>query len=124
MDAVHAEQQPIQHGGGATGRADSGRGLKKSVIGVLGMVIMVMAVTAPLTALSVNFALNFALGAGAGTVGVIVIVALVLLIFTSGYVAIARKVVRSGAYYAYIDYGLGRATGAAAALIAAIIYNA
>ncbi|MET8828156.1 APC family permease [Streptomyces sp. NPDC004610] len=102
----------------------AGKSLRRGAIGVPGMLFMVMAATAPLTALSSNFTLTFALGAGTGTVGVIIVVAALLAVYTAGYLAMARTVVDSGAYYAYIGYGLGRVVGAASAMVAAVLYNA
>ncbi|MET8830468.1 APC family permease [Streptomyces sp. NPDC004610] len=102
----------------------SGKTLTRGAVGVPGMLFMVLAATAPLTALSANFTLTFALGAGVGTVGVIIVVAALLAIYTVGYLAMARTVVNSGAYYAYIEHGLGKVAGAASAMVATVQYNA
>lgn len=98
--------------------------LRRGSIGVPGMVFMVVAATAPLTAMASNLSLSLGLGSGVGTLGWLVAVGALLAVFTSGYVALGRKVVSAGAYHAYISYGLGPAAGAAAALVAAIAYNA
>lgn len=42
----------------------------------------------------------------------------------AGYVVLSRAVVNTGAYYAYVAFGLGRRAGAATAFIATIAYNA
>lgn len=97
--------------------------LRRGSIGVTGMVFMVVAATAPLTALASNFALSIGAGAGAGTLGWIVVVALLLFVFTSGYVVLSRHVVNAGAYSAFLGLGLGRSVGAATAFIAGIAYN-
>lgn len=100
-----------------------GRRLRQGSIGVGGMVFMVVAATAPLTALASNFALSIGAGAGTGTLGWILVVAVLLLVFASGYVVLSRHVVNAGAYSAFLGYGLGRSVGAATAFIAGISYN-
>lgn len=103
---------------------DSGRGtLRRGAIGVWGMVFMVVAATAPLTAMSSNFSLSLGLGAGVGTLGWVVALGLLLLVFTAGYLALARTVVSAGAYQAYVAHGLGAPAGTAIAFIAWIAYN-
>jgi amino acid transporter len=103
--------------------ANDARTLRVGAIGVAGMVFMVIAATAPLTAMASNISLNLGIGAGVGTLGWLVAVGAVLAVFTSGYVVLSRHVVNAGAYYAYIGYGLGRTTGSASAFIAGIAYN-
>lgn len=107
--------------GGQTGTG--ARRLRQGSIGVRGMVFMVVAATAPLTALASNFALSIGSGAGIGTLGWILVVAALLFVFTSGYVVLSRHVVNAGAYSAFLGFGLGRSAGAAAAFIAGIAYN-
>lgn len=107
----------------ASTETPSDRGLRRGSIGVPGMVFMVVAATAPLTAMASNLSLSLGFGAGEGTLGWIVLIGLLLLVFTSGYVALARTVVSAGAYHAYISHGLGAAAGSAAAFVAGIAYN-
>ncbi|MBA4025515.1 MAG: amino acid permease [Gordonia sp.] len=97
--------------------------LRRGTIGVPGMLFMVVAATAPLTALASNFALSIAAGAGVGTLGWILVVGALLFLFTAGYVVMSRHVVNAAAYFAFLGYGLGRTVGAATAFIAAIAYN-
>ncbi len=97
--------------------------LKPGRIGVLGMILMVVAATAPLTAMASNFAISVAIGAGEGTLGLLVIVAAVFTVFTAGYVVLSRHVVSAGAFYEFIAFGLGRRIGSGAAFIAALLYN-
>lgn len=106
-------------------RADSAATgpLRTGVIGVPGMVFMVVAAAAPLTAMASNLSLSLGIGSGVGTLGWIVVVGALLAVFTSGYVALGQRVVSAGAYHAYVTYGLGRAPGAAVAYVALIAYN-
>ncbi|WP_033290452.1 APC family permease [Amycolatopsis jejuensis] len=98
-------------------------GLRQNSVGVAGMVFMVVAATAPLTAMASNLSLSLGLGVGSGTLGWLLIVGVLLAVFTTGYVALSRRVVNAGAYYAFIGFGLGRSAGSAAAFIAGIAYN-
>lgn len=49
-------------------------------------------------------------------------VGLVLALFSVGYVAMARQIRNSGAFYAFIRFGLGRPLGVSAALVALLAY--
>ncbi len=100
------------------------RRLRPNGVGFWGMIYAVVAVTAPLTAIASNMTLSIALGPGAGTVGMIVLVTVVLWLFSVGYVRLSRQVVNAGAYFAYITYGLGRRAGSASAMVATLLYNA
>src|SRR4051812_46048415 len=51
------------------------------------------------------------------------VVAVVLGIFAVGYVAMARRIPNSGAFYAFISQGLGKPAGVGAALVAVAAYN-
>lgn len=99
------------------------QGLRRNSVGVAGMVLLVIAVTAPLTAVASNLSVSLAIGNGLGTMWMIVLTAVIFAFFSAGYVAISRQTVNSGAYYAYIGYGLGRRAGAAAAMMAIVGYN-
>ena len=52
------------------------------------------------------------------------VLAVALLLFTVGYVAMARYVSNAGVFYAYLAQGLGRIWGVAGALVALVSYNA
>lgn len=97
--------------------------LRTGSIGALGIIAMVIAATAPVTALSANFTLSIAIGAGIGTLGLLLVVAAVFALFTTGYVAMSRQVVSAGPFYEYIAVGLGRTTGSGFAMVATVLYN-
>jgi amino acid transporter len=103
------------------GRADNA--LRGGAIGAFGLTFMVVAAAAPLTAMASNISLSLAFGVGAGTVGLLVAVAILLTVFASAFVALSRHVTNAGAYYAYIGHGLGGSVGAGAAFIATLAYN-
>lgn len=98
-------------------------GLRSGTIGVTGMVFMAVAATAPLTAMTSNLSLSIGFGVGGGTVGLLLLVGALLAVFAVGYLVLARYVTNAGAYYAFVEFGLGRAAGAAAAFVATLAYN-
>lgn len=100
-----------------------GSRLRANALGLWGMVFLVVAAAAPLTAVASNLPLSLGIGAGVGTLGWIVVIGLLLIVFSSGYVALSRKVVSAGAYHAYVEYGLGRTAGGVVAYIADIAYS-
>lgn len=100
------------------------RRLKANSIGVPGLIFMVVGCTAPLTGVASNLVLSLGFGMGRGAVGAVLVIAGVLALFSVGYIAISRQVVNSGAYYAYVGFGLGRRAGASVAMTAMLAYNA
>lgn len=97
--------------------------LRRNAIGVPGMIFMVVAATAPLTALSSNISLSLGFGTGPSTVLLLVLVGLVLAVFAAGYVVLSRYVTSAGAYQAFVEFGLGRRAGAATAFVATLAYT-
>ena len=51
------------------------------------------------------------------------VVAVVLALFCSGYVAKSRRIRNAGAFYAFVSAGLGKVSGVAAALMALVAYE-
>jgi len=98
--------------------------LRQGSIGPVGMIFMVVAATAPLTALATNIAVGLGYGVGVGTVGLFVAVAVVLGIFSVGYLLLARYVRSAGGQAAFVSFGLGKPAGTAIAFVATIAYNA
>ncbi|MEU0553855.1 APC family permease [Dactylosporangium maewongense] len=52
-----------------------------------------------------------------------VIIAVVLAVFSFGYVAMSRHITNAGAFYSYISQGLGRPLGVGGSLVALLAYN-
>lgn len=97
--------------------------LKRNALGAGAIAFLVIAMAAPLATASGNFALGMAIGNGIGLPGTYLIIALVLLVFSVGFAAMARQVVNTGAFYAYVGVALGYRMGAAAGYMATIGYN-
>lgn len=100
------------------------RSLQKNSVGIMGIVFFVIAAAAPLTVVVALFPVIIGAGNGIGIAGAFVAVALVLLLFAVGYVAMSRHITNAGAFYAYITKGLNRPMGLGSASLAIFSYNA
>jgi amino acid transporter len=98
--------------------------LRKNSLGTAAVTFLVVSAAAPLTAVAGGVPLSMLLGNGAGIPGTFLIVSAILLLFSVGYVAMARHIRNAGAFYAYTAQGLGGMFGGAAAMIAILAYNA
>ncbi|MFF3376600.1 APC family permease [Streptomyces sp. NPDC002680] len=107
----------------SSGTTTPAPGLRGS-IGVTGIVFLVVAAAAPLTAIGGALPVMFAIGNGPGVPAAYLLVAAVLLLFSVGYAAMSRHVVDAGAFYSYVTAGLGRVTGTGAAGLALLTYSA
>jgi amino acid transporter len=92
-------------------------------LGVSAIVFMVVAAASPLTVVGGAAPLGILLGNGVGFPSLYAISAIVLLLFSVGLATMARHVPKPGAFFTYTGYGLGRATGLAAAWIALLTYT-
>jgi amino acid transporter len=97
--------------------------LKRGSITPWGIVFMVLATAAPLTAMATALPLVVGFGNGVGAPGTFLIVALVLVLFAVGYSAMSSRITNAGAFYAYISAGLGRPLGMGFGLVAVVAYN-
>ncbi|MFD9661536.1 APC family permease [Rhodococcus sp. NPDC059968] len=102
----------------------SGAGKLRGSIGVVGIVFLVIAAAAPLTAIGGALPVMIAIGNGAGAPSAYLIAALVLLVFSVGYAAMSSHMVDTGAFYAYVAKGLGESCGLGAAGLALLTYTA
>lgn len=102
----------------AEGRRLNGR------LGPIGIVFMVVAAAAPLTVIGGNMPLAMGLGNGAGAPVGFVIAALVLLVFSVGFVTMTPYVPEAGAFFSYVTVGLGERMGKGIAVVALIAYTA
>jgi amino acid transporter len=97
--------------------------LAKNALGPAGIVFLVLAAVAPLTAMVVIAPLGIALGSGSGIPGSFLVVSVILLLFAVGYAQMSRHVVNAGAFYAYVTQAIGRTAGLATAFVAVLGYN-
>lgn len=102
----------------------SGNQLRSNSLGVGAVSFLVVSAAAPLTGAGGGIPPSMLFGNGAGIAGSFLIVTLILLAFSVGYVAMSRHIRNAGAFYAFAAQGLGGRAGGAAALIAILSYNA
>lgn len=97
--------------------------LKPNRLGLLDVVFMAVATSAPITAMSGN--VPFAVGYGVGTAApsMYIFATVILTIFSVGYVAMARYVTSTGAFYGFISHGLSRVVGLGAGYMVAFAYS-
>ena len=88
------------------------------------IVFLVIAAAAPLAAMIGNVPLALVYGNGAGLPVAYLVAALVLICFSTGYAAMSRRVVNTGAFYTYISRALGKDIGVGAAYLALTSYTA
>lgn len=93
-------------------------------LGTMGIVFMVVAAAAPLTVIGGNMPLGIGLGNGAGAPVGFLIAALILLLFSVGFVAMTPHVRQAGAFFSYVTLGLGKRAGMGIAIVALVAYTA
>jgi amino acid transporter len=99
------------------------RALARDRLGVPAVLFFVLAGVAPLTVAAGVIPTSYATTGLTGIPAAFLVVAVILGIFATGYVAMARHVQNAGAFYGLISQGLGRVAGVAAALVALLAYT-
>ncbi|NED23087.1 APC family permease [Streptomyces sp. SID9913] len=100
------------------------RALRADRLGTGGLLLSVLAATAPLMVVAGVMPTTFAVMGIVGQPLLFVVLGTVLILFSLGYAEMSRHVHNAGAFYAYISRGLGGTAGASAALVALVAYNA
>ncbi|OUM42099.1 amino acid permease [Arthrobacter agilis] len=96
--------------------------LREGSVGVLGILFFVLSAQAPLTGIVGASPLATALGNGAGAPGAYLVVGLVIMVFSVGFVAMSRRIQANGAFYAYVTAAFGDRVGAGAGWLALLAY--
>jgi amino acid transporter len=99
------------------------RALARDRLGVPAVLFFVMAGVAPLTVAAGVIPTAYQTTGLTGIPAAFLVIAAILAIFSSGYVAMTRWITNSGAFYAFISRGIGRVIGVAAALVALLSYS-
>lgn len=97
--------------------------LARDRLGVPAIVFFMMSAAAPLTVVAGVVPTGLAVTGLTGIAIAFLAVALVLAVFSVGYVAMARHIANAGAFYAYIAQGLGKPIGVGASWVALLSYN-
>ncbi|MFD5480322.1 APC family permease [Streptomyces hawaiiensis] len=100
------------------------RALRADRLGTGGLLLSVLAATAPLMVVAGVMPTTFSVMGIVGQPLLFVLLGVVLILFSVGYAEMSRHVHNAGAFYAYISRGLGGTAGASAALVALVAYNA
>ncbi|MFD5586096.1 APC family permease [Streptomyces sp. NPDC127063] len=102
----------------------SDRALRADRLGTSGLLLSVLAATAPLMVVAGVMPTTYAVMGIVGQPLLFVALGVVLVLFSVGYAEMSRHVHNAGAFYAYIARGLGGTAGAGAALVALVAYSA
>ena len=97
--------------------------LARSRLGVPAIVFFTMSAAAPLMVIAGATTTAFAVTGVTGIPAAFLAMAILLALFSVGYVAMARHITNAGAFYTYVARGLGRTPGVAAAFVAVLAYN-
>jgi amino acid transporter len=96
--------------------------LKPNALGVVGVLFMVIAFSAPITAMTGNVPVAVGYGNGTGAPAGFIVATVVLTVFAIGFVTLAKYVTSSAAFYGFISHGLGRPIGMASGLLVMVGY--
>jgi len=97
--------------------------LEQRTLSVPALVVMIIAASAPLTAVAGGVTTNYAVTGMSSVPLSFLLIGAVLLVFSIGYTAMSRHIPNAGAFYAYVAEGLGRVFGVGAAMVALVSYN-
>ncbi|MGW3325502.1 APC family permease [Streptomyces virginiae] len=100
------------------------RALRADRLGTAGLLLSVLAASAPLMVVAGVMPTTFGVMGIVGQPLLFVILGAVLALFSVGYAEMSRHVHNAGAFYAYIARGLGPTAGAGASLVALVAYSA
>jgi amino acid transporter len=98
-------------------------GLAKKSIGTSSMFWFCVGASAPMTVLAGSVVATYATSGVVAVPLSFILLALVLSLFTVGYMAMSRHVPHAATFYAYLARGVGRVGGVAGALVALLAYN-
>jgi amino acid transporter len=113
MSSMQAPAKP-----GAVSRA-----LARDRLGVPAVLFFALSSVAPLTVAAGVIPTAYATTGLTGIPAAFIVVAVILAVFATAYVTMARHITNAGAFYAFIARGLGRISGVAAALVALLAYT-
>lgn len=118
------EAIPMSHAGPGLAHSNISDALARSRLGVPSIIFFMMSAAAPFLVVAGATTTAYAVTGIVELPVAFVAVAVVLAIFSIGYVAMARQITNAGAFYTYVARGLGRIPGVAAAFVAVLAYNA
>jgi amino acid transporter len=105
-----------------TAAATGSSGLRKGSIGIVAVIFMAVANAAPITAMTGNVPIAVGFGNGLGAPAGFLFATIALTLFSLGYVAMAKHITTTGAFYGFISHGLGQVWGMASGVLATFAY--
>src|ERR1700722_5267715 len=97
--------------------------LRKNAVGIWGVLFLTVTGSAPISAMLFNTPIVVGYGEGKGAPAAFLFATIVLVVFSIGYVAMARKKTTAGGFYSYISQGLGREIGIGTGYGAVLAYS-
>jgi amino acid transporter len=114
----------MSHPGPGLAHSNISDALARSRLGVPSIIFFMMSAAAPFLVVAGATTTAYAVTGIVELPVAFIAVAIVLAIFSIGYVAMARQITNAGAFYTYVARGLGRVPGVSAAFVAVLAYNA
>ena len=97
--------------------------LRKHAVGLGGVLFLTVTGSAPISAMLFNVPIMVGYGQGVGAPAAFMFATIVLVVFSVGYVAMARKKTTAGGFYSYISHGLGRELGIGTGYASVVAYS-
>ena len=97
--------------------------LRKHAVGLGGVLFLTVTGSAPISAMLFNVPIMVGFGQGVGAPAAFMFATIVLVVFSVGYVAMARKKTTAGGFYSYISHGLGRELGIGTGYASVVAYS-
>src|SRR5246500_5834496 len=97
--------------------------LRKHAVGLGGGLFLTVTGSAPISAMLFNTPIMVGYGQGVGAPAAFIFAAIVLVVFSVGYVAMARKKTTAGGFFSYISHGLGRELGIGTGYASVVAYS-
>jgi amino acid transporter len=97
--------------------------LKAGAVGLVGVLFLTVTGSAPISAMLFNTPIAVGYGNGIGAPAGFIVATIVLMVFSVGYVAMARKVTTAGGFYSFISHGLTRELGMASGFAMVAAYS-
>src|SRR2546421_5470469 len=97
--------------------------LRRGAVGLGGVLFLTVTGAAPISAMLFNTPIVVGFGQGVGAPAAFMFATIVLVVFSVGYVAMARKKTTAGGFYSYISHGLGRELGIGTGYASVVAYS-
>src|SRR5690242_20974757 len=97
--------------------------LRRGAVGLGGVLFLTVTGAAPISAMLFNTPIVVGYGQGIGAPAAFMFATIVLVVFSVGYVAMARKKTTAGGFYSYISHGLGRELGIGTGYASVVAYS-